>query len=133
LLAFFGFTFCPDICPTTLNDISDWLAELGADGAPIQVALISVDPARDTPQVLADYVSNFDPRIVGYTATPAQLTLAAAAFRARFEKIPRADGDYTMNHTAGVFLFHPDGRFGGIIDFHEDRRFAVPKIRRILA
>lgn len=133
LLAFFGFTFCPDICPTTLNDISDWLADLGADGARVQVALISVDPARDTPQVLADYVSNFDPRIVGYTATPAQLTRAAAAFRAKFEKIPGEDGDYTMNHTAGVFLFHPDGRFGGIIDFHEDRRFAVPKIRRILA
>ena len=96
------------------------------------VALISVDPERDTPQVLADYVSNFDPRITGFTGTPDQLARTAAEFSAKFEKIPTDDGDYTMNHTAGVFLFHPDGSFGGIINFHEDRRFAIPKIRRIL-
>ncbi|WP_370651119.1 SCO family protein [Cypionkella sp.] len=132
LLAFFGFTFCPDVCPTTLNDISDWLADLGPEADRLAVALISVNPERDTPQLLADYVSNFDPRITGYTGTPDQLARTAEGFRAKFEKIPTGDGDYTMNHTAGVFLFHPDGRFGGIIDFHEDRRFALPKIRRIL-
>ena len=132
LLAFFGFTFCPDVCPTTLNDISDWLADLGPDADRLAVALISVDPERDTTQVLADYVANFDPRITGYTGTPDQLARTAEGFRAKFEKIPGGDGDYTMNHTAGVFLFHADGRFGGIIDFHEDRRFAIPKIRRIL-
>ena len=132
LLAFFGFTFCPDICPTTLSDISDWLEDLGTDADRLTVALISVDPERDSPQVLADYVSNFDPRITGFTGTPDQLARVAADFRAKFEKIFTDDGDYTMNHTAGVFLFHPDGSFGGIIDFHEDRRFAIPKIRRIL-
>lgn len=132
LLAFFGFTFCPDICPTTLSDISGWIEDLGADADHLIVALISVDPERDTPQVLADYVSNFDPRIVGFTGTPDQLALIAAGFRAKFEKISIDGGDYTMNHTAGVFLFRPDGGFGGTIDFHEDRRFAIPKIRRIL-
>jgi len=95
------------------------------------VVLISVDPERDTPAVLADYLSNFDPRIVGLTGSLSEVQKAAAGFLAMFEKLPR-DGDYTMNHTAGVFLYHADGRFASIIDFHEDRRFAIPKIRRIL-
>lgn len=130
-MVFFGFTFCPDVCPTTLSDISDWLADLGPEADRLNVALISVDPERDTPAALADYLSNFDPRIIGLTGQLPEITKAAAGFRATFEKLPR-DGDYTMNHTAGVFLFHADGRFASIIDFHEDRRFAIPKIRRIL-
>lgn len=131
-MVFFGFTFCPDVCPTTLSYISDWLADLGPEADRLNVALISVDPERDTPAVLAEYLSNFDPRIVELTGQPAELEKAAADFRATFEKLPR-DGDYyMMNHTAGVFLFAADGRFVSIIDFHEDRRFAIPKIRRIL-
>ncbi|WP_288997930.1 SCO family protein [uncultured Gemmobacter sp.] len=130
-MAFFGFTFCPDICPTTLFDISDWLAELGPDADRLNVALISVDPERDSPAALADYLSNFDPRIVGLTGALPEIEKAASGFRAKFEKLPR-DGDYTMNHTAGVFLFDADGLFTSIIDFHEDRRFAIPKIRRSL-
>lgn len=132
LLIFFGFTFCPDVCPTTLSDISDWLAELGPDADRLNIALISVDPERDTPAVLADYLSNFDPRIVGLTGSLSEVEKAASGFRAKFEKLAR-DGDYTMKHTAGVFLFGTDGRFASIIDFHEDRRFALPKIRRILS
>ena len=131
-MVFFGFTFCPDVCPTTLNDISDWLAELGPDADRLNVALISVDPERDTPAALADCLSNFDPRIVGLTGALPEVEKAASGFRAKFEKLPR-DGDYTINHTAGVFLFDADGRFTSIIDFHEDRRFAVPKIRRLLS
>lgn len=130
-MVFFGFTFCPDVCPTTLSDISDWLADLGPEADRLNVALISVDPERDTPTILAEYLSNFDPRIVGLTGRLTELEKAAADFRATFEKLPR-DGDYTMNHTAGVFLFAADGQFTSIIDFHEDRRFAIPKIRRIL-
>jgi len=133
LLVFFGFTSCPDVCPTTLSDISLWLEELGADGDLLVVALITVDPDRDTPDVLADYVSNFDPRIIGLTGSAEQVAKAAADFRVRYARVLRDDGDYTMDHTAGVFLFHPDGRFASIIDFHEDRRFAVPKIRRTLS
>lgn len=131
-MVFFGFTFCPDVCPTTLNDISDWLVALGSDADRLNVALISVDPERDTPAVLADYLSNFDARIIGLTGSLPEVEKAADGFRAKFEKLPR-DGDYTMNHTAGVFLFDAGGRFTSIIDFHEDRRFAVPKIRRILS
>jgi protein SCO1/2 len=131
-MVFFGFTFCPDVCPTTLNDISDWLEALGPEAAPLIVALITVDPDRDGPQELADYLSNFDARITGLTGTAEDIAQAAADFRVRYEKVARDDGDYTKNHTAGVFLFRPDGRFTSIIDFHEDRRFALPKIRRAL-
>lgn len=130
-MVFFGFTWCPDVCPTTLSDISGWLDELGPAADGLNTVLISVDPERDTPEVLADYLSNFDPRIVGLTGPLAEIERAAAGFRARFEKVPR-DGDYTMDHTAGVFLFRADGSFGGIIDYHEDRRFALPKLRRVL-
>jgi protein SCO1/2 len=131
-LVFFGFTWCPDVCPTTLINISDWLEELGEDAEALTIALITVDPERDSPEVLADYVSLFDARITGLTGTPDEIARTAAAFRVRYEKMPREDGDYTMNHTAGVFLFRTDGRFAGIIDFHEDPAFAIPKIRRIL-
>jgi protein SCO1/2 len=130
---FFGFTWCPDVCPTTLLDIGDWLEALGAEAGSLMVALITVDPERDTPQVMADFVANFDLRITGLTGGADDIARAAADFRVTYQKTPREDGDYTMNHTAGVFLFGRDGRFVGIIDFHEDRRFAVPKIRRALS
>ncbi|MFN4156696.1 MAG: SCO family protein [Paracoccaceae bacterium] len=130
-LAFFGLTWCPDVCPTTLSDISGWLDELGPDADRLNSALISVDPERDTPEALADYLANFDPRIVGLTGPLAEIERATAGFRAEFEKVSQGN-EYTMDHTAGVFLFRADGRFGGIIDYHEDRRFALPKIRRVL-
>lgn len=132
VIAFFGFTWCPDVCPTTLADISGWLEDLGHDADRLVVALISVDPDRDSPQLLGDYLANFDPRIIGLTGAPVQIARAAAEFRVTYRKVPREDGDYMMDHTAGVFLFYADGRFASIIDFHEDRRFAVPKIKRIL-
>lgn len=132
-MVFFGFSYCPDVCPTTLLDIADWLEALGADADRLTVALITVDPERDTPEVLADYISNFDPRIIGLTGSLRETARAAAGFRVSFEKVLAGDGDYTMNHTAGVFLFYANGQFASIIDFHEDRRFAVPKLRRIFA
>ena len=130
-MVFFGFTWCPDVCPTTLSDISLWLQDLGPDANRMNILLVSVDPERDTPQVLADYLSNFDPRITGLTGSIAEIKRAAEEFRATIEKVPRED-DYTIEHTAGVFLFRADGRFGGIIDYHEDRRVALLKIQRLL-
>ena len=97
-MVFFGFTFCPDICPTTLSDISDWLEALGPDADRLNIALISVDPEPDTAAVLAEYLSNFDPRITGLTGPLAEIERAASGFRATFEKMPR-DDDHTMNHT----------------------------------
>jgi protein SCO1 len=133
VILFFGFTFCPDVCPTTLINITGWLERLGSDAEEVAVALISVDPERDTPAVLAAFLANFDPRIIGYTGSASAISQTADAFRVHYEKVISGQGDYTVNHPAGVFLFFSDGRFGSIIDFHEDRRFAVPKIRRIIS
>lgn len=132
VMVFFGFTWCPNVCPTTLSDVSGWLEELGPEADRLIVALVSVDPERDTPEVLADYLSYFDPRIIGLTGSAEQIEKTAADFRVTYRKVPLDDGDYTMDHSAGVFLFRPNGRHASIIDFHEDRRFAVPKIRRTL-
>ncbi len=132
VMVFFGFTFCPDVCPTTLLNISDWMEALGPDADRLIVALVTVDPERDTPEALADYLSNFDPRIIGLTGNAEGIARIAQDFRARYTRVPSGDGDYTMDHTAGVFLFRPDGRLANIIDFHEDPAYAIPKIRRIL-
>lgn len=129
-MVFFGFTWCPDICPTTLSDISVWLEEIGPDADRMNTVLISVDPERDTPEILGDYLSNFDPRIIGLTGALPEIQKAVDGFRASFTKVLRDDGDYTMDHTANVFLFDAAGRFVSIIDYHEDPRYAVPKIRR---
>ncbi|MBB3995441.1 protein SCO1/2 [Sulfitobacter undariae] len=131
-LIFFGFTYCPDVCPTTLSDISLWLEELGAEAKDLNAVFISVDPERDTVEVMADYISYFDPRIQGWTGTDAQLAVAVKGFRATYEKVMQTDGDYTMNHTSGVFVFDDVGDFVTTIDYHEPREFALPKIRRAL-
>ena len=96
------------------------------------MALITVDPERDTVAALADYLTYFDPRITGHTGTPEEIARATEAFRVRVERQPLGEDDYTMDHSSGVFLFRADGSFGSIIDYHEDRAFALPKIRRVL-
>jgi protein SCO1/2 len=130
-MVFFGFTWCPDVCPTTLNDISLWLEDLGPDADRLSIALITVDTERDTAEVLERYLAHFDPRIVGLTGPLTEVERAVAGFRARFEKVPRDDG-YTVNHTAGIFLFGADGTFSSIVDYHEDRSVGLRKIRNIL-
>jgi protein SCO1/2 len=132
-MVFFGFTYCPDVCPTTLSDISGWLDDLGDEVADMNVVFITVDPERDTVEAMAEYVSYFHPAIQGWSGSPQQTRQAAAAFRANYEKVSTESGDYTMNHTASVFMFDTEGRFAGTIDYHEPREFAVPKIRRVLA
>lgn len=131
-MVFFGFTWCPDVCPTTLMDIADWLEGLGPDADRIRVVMVTVDPQRDSPEILGEYLSNFDPRIRGLTGTTDAIAQTAKAFGVEYERIPRDDGDYTMNHTSGVFVFRASGELSSIIDFHEDRKFAVPKIQRAI-
>lgn len=131
-MVFFGFTWCPDVCPTTLMDIADWLEGLGSDADQIRVAMITVDPERDSPEILAEYLSNFDPRIRGLTGSSDAIAKAAEAFGVTYTRVLRDDGDYTLNHTSGVFVFRPSGELASTIDFHEERRFAVPKIRRAI-
>ena len=129
-MVFFGFTYCPDVCPTTLSDISGWLDDLGKDVAGMNIVFITVDPERDTVDVMAEYVSFFHPAIQGWSGTSDDTRQAAEGFRARYEKISKEGDDYTMNHSASVFLFDTEGEFSGTIDSHEPREFAVPKIRR---
>jgi protein SCO1/2 len=131
-MVFFGFTYCPDVCPTTLSDISSWLDDLGEEVEGINVVFITVDPERDTVEAMAEYVSYFHPSIRGWTGPEEEIARAAQGFRARYERVPTDGGDYTMNHTASVFLFDAEGRFTTMIDYHEPREFAVPKIRRAL-
>ncbi|WP_420406426.1 SCO family protein [Nisaea sp.] len=131
-MVFFGFTYCPDVCPTTLSEISGWLDDLGEEAEEMNVVFITVDPERDTIEAMADYVAYFHPSIRGWTGPEDEIARAAQGFRARYERVQTDGGDYTMNHTASVFLFDATGRFTTMIDFHEPRKFAVPKIRRSL-
>jgi protein SCO1/2 len=131
-LVFFGFTWCPQVCPATLADISHWLDGLGAEAEMLHTVLITVDPERDTVEAMAEYVDYFHPQIRGWTGSPAQIAQAAEGFRVRYEKVALEGGDYTMNHTAGVFLFDAAGALVSIIDYHEPREFALPKIRRAM-
>ena len=130
-MVFFGFTFCPDVCPTTLADISGWLDDLGAEAKRMNVVFITVDPERDTVSAMKEYVGYFHPALRGWTGSPDEISRAAEGFRVIYEKVP-VEGGYTMNHTAGVFLFNAVGQFVSTIDYHEPREFAVPKIRRTL-
>ena len=131
-MVFFGFTYCPDVCPTTLSDISGWLDDLGDDATEMNVVFITVDPARDTVETMEEYVSYFHSAIRGWTGSEEQIAQVVRGFRASYERVPTESGDYTMNHTASVFLFDRSGRFVSMIDYHEPREFAVPKIRRAL-
>lgn len=128
---FFGFTYCPDICPTTLSRLSSLMEKLGPDAEKIQFILVSVDPERDTPTVLKSYLEVFDSRFVGLTGTPQQLASFAKNYRAFYEKVPTANGDYTMNHSAGVFLYNGNGHFVGTFDPHEDDTVALQKLRNL--
>lgn len=110
MVVFFGFTHCPDICPTALNDMSMTLQELGPAADKVQPIFITVDPERDTVQAMAEYVANFDPRIVALTGTPEQVAQAAKAYRVYYKKVPQGDG-YTMDHTGILYVMDPQGRF----------------------
>lgn len=110
-LVFFGYTQCPDVCPTTMGELAEVKRQLGADGEHVQGVFITVDPERDTPEVLRDYLRNFDAGFVALRGTPEQTLAAAKSFKVFYEKVPGKDADsYTINHTAGAYVFDPQGR-----------------------
>lgn len=117
-LMFFGFTHCPDVCPTTLQQISDVLAAMGPKADALTVAFVTVDPERDTPETLKTYLSSFDPRIVGLTGSPEQVAAAVKTFRAYAKKVPSQGGDYTMEHTALVYLMNARNGFVGAVNLN---------------
>lgn len=129
---FFGFTHCPDVCPTTLGEIMGWQDALEAEGETLRTFFVTVDPERDTPEVLGDYVSWVD-GVTGVTGDPAEVQKAVAAFRAFAQKVPQEGGGYTVNHSTQVLLFDSQGRFFGLIGYGEDHDRAMATLRRLMA
>ena len=131
-LVFFGFTHCPDICPTTMFEISEIFKKLGPDGDRVRALFITVDPERDTPAALKDYVSSFDPRIVAVTGDDAAIAAVAKAYRAYYKRTPLAEGGYTMDHTAIVYLMGKDGRFVTPFSLKRTTDAAAAELRKYL-
>jgi protein SCO1 len=131
-LVFFGYTHCPDICPTTLFEISEVIKALGKDADRTGALFITVDPERDTPAVLKDYLSNFDPHLRALTGDPAAVAATLKAYRVYAAKIPLKDGDYTMDHSAAVYLMDKDGRFVSTFNLKQTPEAAARQLRGYL-
>ena len=129
---FYGFTHCPDVCPTTLSEMTALLERLGPDADEINMVFVTVDPERDTPQVMKAYISVFDTRIVGLTGSVSELARIAKERMFTFEKVPLDGGDYTMNHTASIYLTRASGEFAGTLDIEESLDVKLQKLKRLL-
>jgi protein SCO1/2 len=129
-LVFFGYTHCPDVCPTTLFEVSEVLRALGGDAEKTRALFITVDPERDTPTVLKDYLSSFDPRLRGVTGDVAQINAVEKSYRVYAKKVPTTSGDYTMDHTALVYLMDKQGRFIAPFNLKRSPSEAAADLRR---
>jgi cytochrome oxidase Cu insertion factor (SCO1/SenC/PrrC family) len=135
MLVFFGFTYCPDVCPTELQVMSAALDELGAEGDHIQPVFVSIDPERDTPEVLKQYVGNFHPRLVGLTGSPGEIAAIARAYRVYYKKAASsaASGDYQMDHSTTLYLMDPEGRFRKHFGYTTDARALAQGLREAMS
>ena len=131
-LVFFGFTHCPDVCPTTLFEVSEIFRALGPDAKNIRAMFVTVDPERDTPAVLKDYLASFDPRIIGVTGDEAAVAAAEKSYRVYAKKVPTDGGGYTMDHTAIVYLMNKDGRFVAPFNMKRRPEEAAAELKRYL-
>jgi protein SCO1/2 len=131
-LVFFGFTHCPDVCPTTLFDVSEVLKSLGPDADRTGALFITVDPERDTAAALKDYLGSFDPHLRGLTGDPEALAAVAKEYRVYYKKVPLDGGDYTMDHTAIVYLMDKDGRFVSPFNLKRKPDAAAADLRKYL-
>ncbi len=131
-LVFFGFTHCPDVCPTTLFEMSEVLRNLGADADKLSALFITVDPERDTPAAIKDYLSSFDPHLRGLTGDAAALAAVAKEYRVYYKKVPLEGGDYTMDHTAIVYLMDKQGRFVAPFSLKRSAEAAAADLRHYL-
>ncbi|NKF30967.1 SCO family protein, partial [Pseudomonas sp. BGM005] len=126
---FFGFTHCPEVCPTTLFELNGWLEKVDPKGDKLQAYFVTVDPERDTPEIMNAYVSNVSKRITGISGPPEKIAEVIKGFRVYAKKVPvdekDPNGDYTMDHTASVFLLDSAGRFSGTIAYGENPDTAV--------
>jgi len=131
-VVFFGFTHCPEVCPTTLGDILTWQEELGAGEDAFNIYFVTVDSERDTAEILGDYVG-WVPGVVGVTGAQEDVDKALSAFKIYAEKVALDDGDYTMDHSASVLLFDEAGRYSDRIAYQEDPAVALDKLRVLLS
>ncbi|MGZ8395827.1 MAG: SCO family protein [Rhodoplanes sp.] len=131
-LVFFGFTHCPDVCPTALFEVSEIMRRLGPDAARAAALFISVDPQRDTPAVLKEYLSSFDPNLQALTGDPAAIAAVAKAYRVYYKKVPLEGEDYTLDHTALVYLMDKQGRFVAPFNIKRPPEAAVADLRKYL-
>ena len=130
---FFGFTHCPDICPTTLLQMSNLLRQLGTDADRLAVIFVTVDPERDTAEVLKGYLTSFDPRIIALTGTPDQIKSVAAAWKAVYDRIDEGRNAYTIAHSAHVYLMDRSDRQRGTLNFQEDEALQLRKLKDLIA
>jgi protein SCO1/2 len=130
-LVFFGFTHCPEVCPTTLFEVSEILRKLGPDADRVRALFITIDPDRDTSAALKDYLSSFDPRMLGLTGDPAEIAAVAKAYRVYYKKVP-LEQDYTMDHTTIVYLMDKEGRFVSPFNLKRTTEAAAADLRRYL-
>jgi protein SCO1/2 len=131
-LIFFGYTHCPDVCPTTLFDVSEVMRALGKDADRAGALFITVDPERDTPAVMKDYLSSFDPRLRGATGDRTAIDAAEKAYRVYAKKVPAENGEYSMDHTALVYLMDKQGRFVAPFSLKRRPEDAAADLRRYL-
>jgi len=128
---FFGFTHCPEVCPTTLFELDGWLKKLGDEGKDIRAYFVTVDPERDTAEIMKTYVGNVSDRITGITGEPDKVHAMAKAYGIYWRKVDLEDGDYTMDHMASVILLDGNGAFAGTIAYGENPDTAVAKLKRL--
>lgn len=131
-IVFFGYTHCPDVCPTSLFEMSEVLRAMGPDADRVNAYFITVDPERDTQETMKSYLSSFDPRLKGLTGDPAAVEKALSGFRVYAKKIPLKDGGYSMDHTALIYLMDRDGRFVSSFDLKRSAEAAAADLRRYL-
>jgi cytochrome oxidase Cu insertion factor (SCO1/SenC/PrrC family) len=134
MLIFFGFTFCPDVCPSELQVMSAALDELGPVGEKIQPIFITIDPARDTPEAMKLYVSNFHPRLVGLTGSDADIAAVAKAYRVYYAKAKETENspDYQMDHSTIIYLMGPDGKFVKHFTYNTDVKALAEGLRSVV-
>jgi len=131
-LIFFGFTHCPDVCPTSLFEMSEVLRALGPDAARVNAYFISVDPERDTVAAMKDYLSSFDPHLKGLTGSPEAIAQVLTGYRVYAKKVPQKDGDYTMDHTALIYLMDRNGNFVKPFDLKRTPEEAAAELKTYL-
>jgi protein SCO1/2 len=131
-LIYFGYTYCPDVCPTTLAAIGAWLKALGPDADRLNMVFVTVDPQRDTPERLGLYLAAFDPRIRGLTGTPAQIAQAAKQYLIVYQRVDLGNGDYTVDHSTSLYVMDRQGHETDVIGDQEPAADAIAKLRAAL-